>query len=267
MKFLRIVLVLILAALIVRGLRTVSEDETLAESKLFSPLWNRLTTQDNVQNTIVGSKDSIMLSQQPWSDQPSENDRIENELLPDLTYWSLTTDTYTTLIANWAVLWNTNADYLMVQYCDYDISLCRQAERDGALIAYQDVLRTNLAYMIQPFVLSTNNEDITPHHAMVCAQRTWNESQINRLHSLLFDLEDINEIRNAWKQLRIPWFESCLIDESSKDMLLSQRSFALTLFWIEQLPTYVLIDTRTLQRTLIPGLYEEWLVTTYLEQL
>lgn len=265
MKILRWVLVVVLAALIVRWLRSLGNDTQFSESKVFSPLWNRLVTTEqwDIAWTEVWTTNTLA-DDTNWWDPIS---RIWEELIPELSYWSLSTQWYSIIINEWKVLWNKNADYLMLQYCDYTMKYCRQAQRDWAFIAYQDAFNSNLWYMLKPFLLEENTISEAKHHALQCAQQSWNESQINRMHALLFDLNDRNDIRKAGKNLKINWFESCFLNESSLISVIKQRTLARELFDIKQLPSFVLIDTRSLDRTLIPGLYKEELVVAYLQQL
>jgi hypothetical protein len=265
MKFLRWVLVIVLSWLIVWGLWSLAQDNQLASSQVFSPLRNQLVSSD-----IINTSWSVL---QPQNISPTNNNssdviaRISKELIPELSYGSMPTNTYSSLLNDWQVLGNQNADYLMIQYCDYSMTYCEQAQRQWALIAYQDALSSNLWYMLKPFLLETNPTSEMQHHALQCAQKTWTDSQINRMHALLFDLDDRNTIREAGSQLRIEWFESCFMNTSSLTSLTSQRSLARRTFEVRQLPSFILIDTRSLERTLIPGLYEEELVVAYLKQL
>lgn len=265
MRFLRWILVILLSLLIVWWLWSLSKNQEVSTSKVFSPIWNRLTSDwtQLAQNQPLDNTISVPNDTTVWN----TTIRVKQELLPELVYGSLSRQQYSTLLTNWSVLWNQDADYIMLQYCDYSMKYCRQSQREGTLIAYQDALNTNLWYILKPFLLESNTMSQTQHHALQCAQKTWNESQINRMHALLFNLDSRDEIRKSWEQLDIPWFQSCLINTSSLESLISQRNLARNTFEITQLPSFVMIDTRTLDWTLIPGLYEEELVTSYLKQL
>lgn len=264
MKFLRFVLVVVLAGLIVLGLWKITQDQnSLQSNTMLAPLWERLTDR----NTQV--QQPTLLDEQNTNTPTNTNQQndIANILIPELTFGTLWTKQYSDLLTVWSIYGNSNADYLMIEYCDYTIQRCRQAERDGSLIAYQDILRWNLGYIRKPFALSNKRDEQIKHHALWCAQRTGNESQVNRLYALLFQLKDKNDIRKAWEELDIKDFASCLIQEDSSVLLTGERERARDLFDISKLPSYVLIDTRTLDWTLIPGLYDEALVVDYLKDV
>lgn len=267
MKLLRWVLVIVLSWLIVWGLSSLTQDDKLSQSKIFSPLRSRLVSNNSIDQNWEIPQESDLPSDNKDIDWPSAVARMWEELIPELSYGSISTQSYNAIISKWSILGNKNADYLMIQYCDYSMKYCNQSQRDGALIAYQDALDSNLWYMLKPFLLDTNPNSEIQHHALQCAQKTWNDSQINRMHAVLFDLEEVNDIRKTGTQLKIEWFESCFLNDSSLQSLTEQRTMARDSFNISQLPSFVLIDTRSLDRTLIPGLYEEELVTAYLQQL
>jgi hypothetical protein len=264
MKFLRFILVVVVAWLIVLWLWKLTHDtSSFEDSKVLAPLRQKLVHKTTDTQIVKEEEVKIPIKK----DTNTVASRISQELIPELSKWSLTLGGYNELLTLWSVHWNSNADYLMIQYCDYSMTFCRQAQREWALIAYQDALEWNLWYMLKPVLLESNTASEIQHHALLCAQKLWNESQVNRMHALLFQRSDRNEIRKTWNELDIEWFESCLLEESSRKDLINERSLATDLFSIKQLPGYIFIDTRTLEWTLIPWLYEEKLVTTYLQQV
>lgn len=264
MKFLRFILVVVVAWLIVLWLWKLTHDtSSFKDSKALSPLRQKLMPQDTDTQVVTVKEKTVSIAKET----DTLASRISQELLPELTKWSLNIGEYNKILDAWWVYGNENADYLMIQYCDYSMTFCRQAEREWAIIAYQDALEWNLWYMLKPVLLESNPSSEIQHHALLCTQKLWNESQVNRMHAQLFQLTDRNEIRKKWNEIEIRWFESCLLEESSRSDLISERSLAKNLFSIKQLPGYVFIDTRTLEWTLIPWFYEEELVTSYLQQV
>lgn len=264
MKFLRFILVMVVAWLIVLGLWKLTHNtNSIENAKVLTPLRQKLVHKTTDTQIVKEEINKMPIK----TNSDTLVSRISQELLPELSKWSLTIEKYNELLTLWWIYWNQNADYLMIQYCDYSMTFCRQAQRQWALIAYQDAFEWNLWYMLKPVLLESNPASETQHHALLCAQKLWNESQVNRMHALLFQRSDRNEIRKTWNELDIKWFESCLMNESSRTDLVNERNLATDLFSIKQLPGYVLIDTRILEWTLIPGFYEESLVVTYLQQV
>lgn len=147
---------------------------------------------------------------------------------------------------------------ILLQWCDFGSSYCIESYEQGSLFAYMNAFPDQLSYQLKWYLRDTKPETMLQHKAASCAESLASKEVFLSYYFNIYQARGTlskDDLLTLAERLTIDWFANCL---ETKNMFAFQQEMkrARTLFGFSTLPANVLVNKKTGQYVLIPGLYE-----------
>ncbi len=260
MRFFRALLTVFFAWIIVFWLwKWYATDDSIQKTDIMRPVWDKLAS-------IVTTKQSN--SSPTTKNTTTQVIKTNPKLHPDVTTGALSLGDFEKLIENNNWIWQVDADWALLVYCDFDSIYCKQMSDEWTTSSYQLIANDNLIVYNKWYTTSFSWIESTynTQHAWMCWEKIASWPQRMSLLASLFEFpyQTTQQLLNEWKELWIEWFSECLVSTDSTQDLKLQNSQAKEFFNISSLPTLIFYNKKDQDRYSIPGLYtNEELASTF----
>jgi hypothetical protein len=249
MRILRPLLAFVFTWLIVFGIwKWYAQHQEVQFTDPLRPLWGRITytlqeVADGLRGTPRVATDDLRIPQLDAEFSQGELDKAQ----------------LATLLQDLPTKGATDARVVIIEYCHYDSTYCKQAYDDGALLGYQAAYPAQVQYAYEPMLPSSDDATALPHLATMCARALGSTKQYFAFHSMQYEnyTTDAQALLDDANVLGIHGMQECMQGFAQRLALQKSIKASKALFDLTSLPTYILLNKQTGKYVKVPGLYEE----------
>lgn len=250
MRILRPLLAFVFSALIVFGIwKWYAQHQEVQFADPLRPLWGRITyTLQDMASSLRGTPKTA-----------TTNEVRIPQLHTEFSEGVLDKTQVASVIKDLPTKGATDARVLIIEFCHYDSTYCKQAYNDGAVLAYQAAYPTQVQYAYEPLPPRSDDATALPHVATMCARSLGSNKQYFAFHSMQYEdyKTDAQALIDDANVLGIHGMQDCIQGFAQRLALQKSVKASKALFDLKSLPTYILLNKQTGKYIKVPGLYEE----------
>lgn len=181
------------------------------------------------------------------------------KLHPDFQLGSVKLNDVDEIMDETVTFWNKDSEIVLLQRCDFVSKTCQESYEAGSVYAYLNAFPEQLSYQLHGYPINNKTETMLNHAAAACAQKNADAETYLSFYFSLYQAKgklSKADIVKLSESLNIDGMKSCLEDVSFTKLQKTMKSWR-SLFGFSSLPANVLINKKTGQYMLIPGLYDQ----------